>query len=299
MVTRFVLILLLGVVVTIWWLYPRILTFEDTKYHQLRTLEHHSYTIPADFQVGIVTLVTRDSYVDGALSLMKSLDQYGSALRPHVEGYVVLTSHRLSPHNLERLRAVGYETVFIDDVLSIPLPDILEDSDVGNGGSYKDTVSKITVWRLTQFQVCLYLDSDIIAVQNPVSVLSYYKPGTISGVVGTPLLNTGVFLVEPSLEIFDQMLQTCRTDERWITSVSNIGDQDLISHWYQHRFTSMPRIYNAIMGFHWNPRNVFLHFNGKHKPWDPRWSARMILRLATIVGVANVRAYHNVVTRHS
>jgi hypothetical protein len=244
--------------------------------------------------VAIVTLVTRETYVDGAVALMKSIKRFRTD--PWITRFVVLTSTNISCEGRRKMEEVGYDLEFVDDILSTPVPAIFTKRDCGNGGAYSEMLGKLGLWRLTDVDVVLYIDSDIVALQNPVSALDWYRPGMLSGVLGIPLLNAGVFIVQPSMLMFHNLLHTYQ-HEHWVTTEENFGDQDLLAYVFNKSFQQMPRIFNATLGNHSHPHNVFIHFNGKCKPWNTAsWSCRAQLFLTDLIGSTKTSEWHRVAT---
>ena len=68
------------------------------------------------------------------------------------------------------------------------------------------TFSKIHAWRLTQYTKCVFLDTDTMVLQNVDELFDREEISAASDIGWPDCFNSGVFVFEPSLHTFKNLL---------------------------------------------------------------------------------------------
>ena len=86
------------------------------------------------------------------------------------------------------------------------------------------TFSKLHVWRLTQYSKCVYLDADTLVLENVDELFDREELSAAPDIGWPDCFNSGVFVCEPSLETYTNLLELARQtgsfdgELLWITS---------------------------------------------------------------------------------
>lgn len=202
-----------------------------------------------------VTLATNDSYSLGALVVAYSLKK-------------VSTKHQLAvlvtPGVSESMKGK------LQDVFDVvQLVNVLDSNDSANLAVLKRpelgiTFTKLHCWNLTQFEKCVFLDADVIVLQNCDELFEREEFSAAPDVGWPDCFNSGVFVFSPSAETFGKLIQFADTagsfDGKLATNVklkvlsknSSLlgGDQGLLNQYFSSWSTSgasnrLPFFYNT------------------------------------------------------
>ena len=81
------------------------------------------------------------------------------------------------------------------------------------------TFSKIHAWRLVQYTKCVFLDADALVMQNVDELFEREELSAAPDIGWPDCFNSGVFVFEPSMEMFSNLLELARQtgsfDGRW------------------------------------------------------------------------------------
>jgi len=72
------------------------------------------------------------------------------------------------------------------------------------------TFSKIHAWRLTQYSKCVFLDADTLVLQNVDELFDREELSAAPDIGWPDCFNTGVFVFEPSMETFRNLMDLAR-----------------------------------------------------------------------------------------
>ena len=151
------------------------------------------------------------------------------------------------------------------------------------------TFSKINLFALTQYDQVLYLDADTLPVQRVADLLDTYSVEE-SQILAAPdcgwpdIFNSGVFVIKPSQDTFDDLLSIVRTSKK---PSFDGADQGLLNEYFTVRpdkeWLRLPFVYNVTPsgGYEYLPAYKFfaddvklIHYIGATKPWDcDRWDS--------------------------
>lgn len=215
-----------------------------------------------------VTLVTTDSYVLGALVLAHSLRK--SKTTKHL---VCLTTTNISLDKRAQLVDVFDYVVSVDELDSGDAAHLalLRRPELGT------TFTKLHAFNLTQYNQCVFLDADTVALQNVDDIFERDVEFAAAPDVGWPdCFNSGVFLFRPSAETFQALLLHAST----VGSFDG-GDQGLLNSFFSWWSTAssahrLPFTYNMTANASYGYLPAFeqfkssikiVHFIGALKPW--------------------------------
>jgi glycogenin glucosyltransferase len=219
-----------------------------------------------------VTLATNDSYSLGALVVAHSLRK-------------VATAHKLcvliTPGVSEAMKSK------LNDVFDVvELVNVLDSKDATNLAVLKRpelgiTFTKLHCWNLTQFDKCVFLDADVLILQNCDELFEREEFSAAADVGWPDIFNSGVFVFKPSVETYGKLIQFADT----VGSFDG-GDQGLLNQYFSEWSTGdssnrLPFLYNTastatysyLPAFkHFNKNIKILHFIGDTKPWQQNFN---------------------------
>ncbi len=234
-----------------------------------------------------VTLVSNADYIIGARALARSLHMVDAAWPLTV----------LAPPDvlgLDTLTALGCD---VRTVEPLPLSDEFRQRHSrasqheaapftkGSKPAFHDPLgnfAKLRLWELTEFERVVFLDADVLVVQNIDQLFGYPEfcaaPNVYETLADFHRLNSGVFVAQPSRDTFAQMLRRLdqpglfwrRTDQTFL--------QEFFPHWH-----GLPYIFNVLQYvwfnlpdlWHW-PQIHVIHYQYE-KPWQAGHPRRELL----------------------
>lgn len=225
----------------------------------------------------VATLLFSASYLPGALVLAHTLRQteiFNEELK-----LVVLLATDLTEFEKSQLGV-------FDEVIPISLIHSRYDSDEFKSLKRPEltpTYSKINLFKLTEFEKVLYLDSDTLPLKSISSIIDQdigYGDIVASPDSGWPdIFNSGVFLIKPSVDTYLALLNKIQTSN----SPSFDGaDQGLLNEFFHLDGTSgyswkrLPFLFNVTPSGQYQYQPAFnyfqdkiklVHFIGSKKPW--------------------------------
>uniref|UniRef100_A0A914EQV1 glycogenin glucosyltransferase n=1 Tax=Acrobeloides nanus TaxID=290746 RepID=A0A914EQV1_9BILA len=173
---------------------------------------------------------------------------------------------------LNLLKAVYDKTSYCSVISSTNLENLA----LSHRPGLASTLTKINCWRLFSYSKCVFLDADTLVIQN-IDELFERPSFTAAPDFGWPdFFNAGVFVYEPSEEIYRSLLDLAISQETW-----DGGFQGLLNHFYNDwnkldEPYRLPFTYNvcpnAGLGYKAALKVVatnikIIHFMGFDKPW--------------------------------
>ncbi|KAJ2665951.1 Glycogenin-2 [Coemansia sp. RSA 1199] len=233
-----------------------------------------------------VTLVTSDTYVDGALVLLHSLRR---TLTPH-SILCLVTPAALNENSLQRLRQ------HFDGVIETDLHQSTDDCNLALLGrpDLRSTLTKIKLWHPALFgawsAIC-YLDADTLVRQSIDDIFSRFSAwrndtpewrhgGLVAAAPDTgwpDCFNSGVLLLAPGLECYQALLHRAAQSNASFDG----ADQGLLNEHFADWSTAkpyrrLPFLYNATANVYYTYEPALqrfghdvrvVHFIGISKPW--------------------------------
>jgi glycogenin glucosyltransferase len=128
--------------------------------------------------------------------------------------------------------------------------------------------SKLHIWRFTRYKKIVFVDVDTLITQNIDSVFKWPQFSAVRDAGDT--FNTGLFVLEPSLKTYKQMV-----DSYFSAPSYNQGDQGFINWFFRdHPKHALPVRYNVVAKLkhyaQWpiiRQQARMLHYTSETKPW--------------------------------
>lgn len=215
---------------------------------------------------GAVTLVTTESYVIGAVVLGESLRRSGWQHET-----TALVTPEISAEARAKLARRWDRIVDVDHVRN-PFP-----RDAQGQPYFETTFTKLRIWQQTGYTRLVYLDADTIVVGSIAELLERPKFAAAPCMWLPDYFNSGVLVVEPSLEVFDDMFTRLGT-----FPIYDGSDQGFLNVYFQDWYGSGPEhrleakfnfnhfLYMYAASWKWSLSDLrVLHYT-KLKPWRNR-----------------------------
>ncbi|RKP08416.1 glycogenin 1, isoform CRA_c [Thamnocephalis sphaerospora] len=182
------------------------------------------------------TLVTSNEYSAGALVLGHTLRQHGTSRL-----LACMVTPGLDAEVVRRLHNVFHHLHFVDplDSLDVAALALLGRPELGV------TLTKLQLWRLTQYDKVVFLDADTFPLRN-VDELFEREEFSAAADIGWPdCFNSGVFVCRPSLRTYHALMQTMSNHGSF-----DGGDQGVLNTHFSSWSTGdssrrLPFIYNV------------------------------------------------------
>jgi alpha-N-acetylglucosamine transferase len=227
-----------------------------------------------------VTLVTNADYAKGGVALARSL------LRTRTEAdIVVLHTGAVSADVLAPVSALGCRLV---EVEHLPLSDDFNERHArrnlhGAAPFTKgrkpdvhtplDNFCKLRLWQLTDYETCVFIDADAIALRNIDKLFDYPEfsaaPNVYESLADFHRLNSGVFVAKPSLATFDAMLAALdqpgafwrRTDQTFLEAFfPDWHGLPVFMNMLQYVWFNLPEL--------WDWKSIAVLHYQYEKPWE-------------------------------
>lgn len=219
-----------------------------------------------------VTLLSTDSYLMGVLLLAKSLRE-AQAKYP----LLVVCSNGVSDKTKRILTRYGLEYVALDEAINV---DTTKYNVAPGYEHWNNTLDKLYVFSLTDYDKVIFLDSDMMVVRNIDHLFDMpHMSAVVADVFNEPdlrQLNSGMIVIEPNKRDFEGMVNL------WTSGgikLPNAGDQDVIRAWFKdwenHPELRLAQGYNV---FYSDCRTLVkpeqvepvyvIHYIGPRKPWQ-------------------------------
>jgi len=248
-----------------------------------------------------ITLLTQPDYLTGVQTLHKSLRLSGSRYP-----LVVMVTENIEPAIAAQLKAEGCVIVAVSA--------LNPQSDLAHhyaSARFSEVWTKLRAWQLTDYQRLVFLDADMLVLQNMDELFDIELP--INGIAAChacrcnpnniatypqswvpencfyswqdrqqpapehldAYLNAGFLVLTPDAEVFKQL-------ERKIAAIDDLSryqfsEQDLLNEFFDGRWKALSYIYNALKTLSvqharsWNLAEVKNLHYILAKPWERDW----------------------------
>ncbi len=221
-----------------------------------------------------VSILSSDSYLVGLLVMWASLQKQSPKF-----SFLVLISREVSEKTLHLLKRI--------DINFMKIPEIKNPHITDTNHIFNSAFDKLNVFNLIKFQKIVYIDADILVVDNidelfdAPSMSAVNSGGELPSKKDWKQLNAGMLVIEPSTEIFNDMLSKINT----LPSKDGSDQGFLHSYFYDWENISSLHLdqgYNMFSGFlnefHSRLQYDFkekkptktikmIHFWSDYKPW--------------------------------
>jgi glycogenin glucosyltransferase len=226
-----------------------------------------------------ISIITSDDYLPGLLVLHKTLINTGTEYP-----FLVLLTSDVSTYTISILEKQNIQYKVIDSIINNP-------TDVDKKHRWFSTYSKLHVFNQTQYDKIVYLDADILVLKN---IDELFKNPHMSATNASSMLpskssrtylNSGIFVLEPSHELFGDMISKIGKIEKLESNGSldrpKYGsDQDFLNAFYSgwvndkklHLFHYYLDEYNSLFNYSIKSDSVrpisIIHYASYLKPWN-------------------------------
>ena len=221
-----------------------------------------------------IAVLSNDPYFPGLCSLAHSLNKV-NAKYP----LSVVVPDSMAESTKKRIRDMNIGLIEMPDVV---IPDALLAQN--SEKRWNATLFKLSIFNLTQFDKIVFLDLDMIILNNIDDL--FEKPNMSCVVAGKCIfpewtrLNSGLMVVEPNPAVYEGVLAVCADacQERLARNLG-FGDQDAINYYYKdwpnQQELHLGEEYNCMsvcvkkLSATYGAENIkVLHFVDRIKPWQ-------------------------------
>lgn len=235
-----------------------------------------------------ITVLTNEDYLLGVKVLKKSMDMVNQSKNIP---FVVLVPSDANEKLLDELKESGISFVQAENFTE----SILQREN--KVAYWKETLFKLKVFDLTQFNKIVFLDSDMIVFINLDHLFGLPHMSCVAA--GQELhsdwvkLNSGLMVIEPSHKEYLGLEKLIDRVYRERTAAGfGIGDQDVIQAyydevWFESDKLHLSSVYNTMLGYAGylykngditGLDDIYVyHFAGKEKPWRNRLVERVAI----------------------
>jgi len=215
-----------------------------------------------------VTLLTSDSYSPGALTLAASLRRVATTRK-----LVIMVTKQVSSQVRTALEEKFDQVVQVEELDSQDMANLslLDRPELGI------TFTKIRCWTLTQFTKCVFLDADLLVLQNSDELFDREELSASPDAGWPDCFNSGVFVFRPNLNTYSELVKLAASEGSF-----DGGDQGLLNTYFSSWATKdigkhLPFIYNMTASATYSYLPAFkrfgqdvkiIHFIGSTKPWQ-------------------------------
>ena len=222
------------------------------------------------------TVLASTNYLDGVRTLLFSLTKVKSNYP-----LIVIVPVGFDIACQQAIKAWGGIIEYAENWEKVDLGDLIKKN---KRPHWNNTFIKLCIFNLVQFEKIVYIDSDMIVLEN---IDHLFDKNHISAVQGGKLIfhwediNSGLMVIKPNQKEFSELVNLIPTVcKKKIESNEGFGDQDVISYYYKYvnkqwegenrldeRYNAMIRCIHelcVILGY----KNLkIIHFTGDKKPW--------------------------------
>ncbi|CAL4088111.1 unnamed protein product [Meganyctiphanes norvegica] len=233
-----------------------------------------------------VTLATNDDYAIGALVLGHSLHSVGTMRK-----LVIMITKDVSWDIRPMLHEVFNEVIEVN---------VMDSSDSAHLALLKRpelgvTFTKLHCWTLLQYSKCVFLDADMLAVQNPDDLFGYPELSAAPDIGWPDCFNSGMFVFVPNMWTYNRLLQHADT-----TGSFDGGDQGVLNTFFP-KWNCISFIFNMVASavYSYLPAYIkygsmakIIHFIGSFKPWHHTFNKKAG-EVETAHGYNHIRGFLN------
>ena len=227
-----------------------------------------------------ITLLSSPSYINGVIVLFRSLIKYGRTKYP----FACVCSLSIEDKDICLLEKNGIRCIR----LSKTATDSVDLSFQTNMFSHwNNTFDKLLIWSLTGYDKIVFLDSDMIVLDNIDELFDRPAFSAVAAgqlIYGWDRLNSGLLIIKPDKDVCTKLLsQIPLTVTNFLKENKPVGDQDIINdyipnwsnrddlhlHEGYNLFFSIITKYHKEFNFSYGKNIKVVHFIGPliYKPW--------------------------------
>ena len=232
-----------------------------------------------------ISLLTNDEFMPAIVAMLSSYNKVKTTYP-----MTIMVLPEVSVNNKQILEHLGADILEVNQLhpkfFSIEFKSIEEPSD----RSYHTCMCKLHIFRLTQFDKLVYVDSDMIFIQN---IDELFEHDSLSAVVDPGYkgfisqFNAGLMVVEPDMQIYNSLIRIMESynyKNNWTTITgaitSKLDDQQILyeyfNTWSEDNHLHLNKNYNIMLSrYDWykdtllyNHHDIkILHMTCLLRPW--------------------------------
>jgi alpha-N-acetylglucosamine transferase len=184
-------------------------------------------------ELAYVTAITNDKYYPGVIVLSKSLKKVKSRVKLHC-----MITNSVSQSVRDEMEKKDICSVIVVESIPSPYKEHIQ-------ARWADTFTKIRVFGLTQFKRVVFLDADMIVLQNIdhlFDVLNGRKEQFAAVIDCCNHFNSGLMVLPPSQTTLNEIIDGIRTGS--LTSYDR-ADQGILNDYFKNNFIQLEFKYNV------------------------------------------------------
>lgn len=214
---------------------------------------------------GWVTYTCNDKFINGVVCLKKSLDRVRSVF----DLYCMITED-VTDNAIKKLEENNIKTILVERINVNRTEGIIDRYSENSWMMF----TKLNIWKLIQFNSLVYLDADLVFVQNCDELISQLSPSTginfaaASHISGEEGIQAGLMFVRPNIDLYNDLIRSVESEEYNNTH----SDQSFINWYFPKKgmWTEIHQHYNVLqkrarLGPNFENIKIY-HYNGQ-KPW--------------------------------
>lgn len=230
-----------------------------------------------------LTVCSTENYLPGVLALKESLVQTKTKY-----GLTVLISKNTSIDLENMLKLMDIGVIRLDKEIHMP-NEIIENNKINGFSHWNNTLDKLCMFELDEYEKIVYLDSDMLVLEN---IDELFEAPHMSAVVAGNLypgfeewddLNSGCLVFKPQKGLLNEFISIL---PKVAEKRTFFGDQDVLQvyydKWADNKELKLDQKYNVFLahidfytknaGYKLHSvekeKNIaVVHFDGKSKPW--------------------------------
>jgi len=216
-----------------------------------------------------VCVLSTDEYLDGVLILSENLKHLGA----HYE-LLCLVNENITKDSRKTLENFNIKTKNIN---KIKFGKNSYDVSYSIHSHWKNTFDKLNVFSLTEYEKIVYLDSDLLILEN---IDNLFNEEHITMSRDLPWhydkFNSGIMVLEPNMDDYNNLIKIVKKKDE---QNEQIGDQDIINEYFKD-IKPLPFGYNMVRLINtsgYNSKNYFGHYDDVTGTLEKRYSVDLRL----------------------
>ena len=232
-----------------------------------------------------ISLLTNNEFMPAMVAMLSSYNKVKTSYP-----ITVMVLPEVSINNREILKHLGANVLSISQLHPTLFTTEFKGIEEPEGRSYHTCMCKLHIFRLTQFDKLIYVDSDMIFVQN---IDELFQCDCLSAVVDPGYrgiinqFNAGLMVVKPNLQTYDDLIKIMESynhKNNWVTAMgsttSKLDDQQILyeyfHNWNEAVHLHLDKNYNIMLSHYdwykstllYNHHNIkILHMTCPLRPW--------------------------------
>ena len=206
-----------------------------------------------------VCVLSTNDYLDGCLVLSENLKHVNSKY-----SLLCLINEEIDNNTRKILDKFGIEYKVLKKIdYDVDYNDFIQPY-------FKNTFDKLSVFNLTEYEKIVYLDLDLLILENIDELFDYDGLSMAKDHPFSELFNSGVMVIEPNKNDYDGLIKNMKEKMK---NKDHTSDQNIINEYFNGNINILPQAYNLLRRVYGDvKRNVYAV-----KEWDDGIEDKKIL----------------------